>query len=166
MSSDHTGPSPILPFFSRLYGPLSPYGTALIRICLGLLIARHGYPKLFEGAVTGLAAGIIPKIGLQPALAWAYLVGVVEFGGGLMLAAGLLTRFAAAALFIEFIVIVFVVKFANGFFAFTPRAIQPGFPGMTAGGFEFEMFLGVCCLGFLLGGGGRLSLDRAIGREI
>jgi putative oxidoreductase len=158
-------PVPYVPTVHRLYAPLSPYGIALIRICLGLIIARHGYPKLFEGGAAGLAASMMPKIGLEPALLWAYLVGVTEFVGGLMLAFGLFTRIAAAALMIEFMVIVFVVKFANGFFAFTPQAIQPGFKGMTAGGFEFEMFLGLCCLGFFLAGGGKASIDTAIGRE-
>src|SRR5712691_1798482 len=166
MTMNETQPSALIPAVRRVYEPLAPYSSAFIRLCLGLLIARHGYPKLFEGAAPGLAAGIIPKLGLEPALAWAYLVGVVEFVGGLMLAAGLLTRLLAAALVIEFAVIVFAVKYANGFFAFTPRAIQPGFSGMVPGGFEFELFLGLCCLAFLFGGGGRLSIDRAIGKEV
>jgi putative oxidoreductase len=115
--------------------------------------------------VTGLA-GLLPKLGLGPSLAWAYLIGVVEFAGGVMLALGLLTRFVSVALVIEFTVIVFVVKFANGFLAFAPRAIQPGFPGMVPGGFEFELLLGLSCLAFLFGGAGRLSLDQVIGKEV
>ena len=166
MSMNEAQPSALIPALKRVYEPLAPYSSAFIRLCLGLIIARHGYPKLFEGAAAGLAAGTIPKLGLQPALAWAYLVGVVEFVGGLMLAVGLLTRLAAAALVIEFVVIVFVVKYANGFLAFTPRAIQPGFQGMVPGGFELELFLGLCCLAFLFGGGGRLSLDNKIGKEL
>ncbi len=42
-------PRPFVPALSRLYAPLSPYAYPFIRICLGLIIARHGYPKLFEG---------------------------------------------------------------------------------------------------------------------
>jgi putative oxidoreductase len=156
-------PRPFVPALSRLYAPLSPYAYPFIRICLGLIIARHGYPKLFEGLAVGLS-GIIAKLGLQPALGWAYLIGVVEFAGGIMLALGFLTRLAAASLVIEFAVIVFVIKFANGFFAFAPKAIQPGFAGYVPGGFEFEMFLGLCCLAFLFGGAGRLSIDQAIGK--
>jgi putative oxidoreductase len=161
-----TEPRPLIPALGRLYGPLAPYSYAFIRICLGLIIAWHGYPKLFEGAAAGLAGSVIPKLGLQPALAWAYLVGVVEFAGGIMLAVGFLTRLAAAALVAEFAVIVFAVKFANGFFAFAPKAIQPGFAGLVPGGFEFELFFGLVCLALLFGGGGRLSVDRAIGREL
>jgi putative oxidoreductase len=158
-------PEPIIPALRKVYAPLAPYAYTFIRVCVGLIIARHGYPKLFEGGVTGLA-GLLPKLGLGPSLAWAYLIGVVEFAGGVMLALGLLTRFASLALVIEFTVIVFVVKFANGFLAFAPRAIQPGFPGMVPGGFEFELLLGLSCLAFLFGGAGRLSLDQIIGKEV
>ena len=158
-------PEPIIPALRKVYAPLAPYAYTFIRVCVGLIIARHGYPKLFEGGVTGLA-GLLPKLGLGPSLAWAYLIGVVEFAGGVMLALGLLTRLVSLALLIEFTVIVFVVKFANGFLAFAPKAIQPGFPGMVPGGFEFELLLGLSCLAFLFGGAGRLSLDQVIGKEV
>jgi putative oxidoreductase len=158
-------PEPIIPALRKVYAPLAPYAYTFIRVCVGLIIARHGYPKLFEGGVTGLA-GLLPKLGLGPSLAWAYLIGVVEFAGGVMLALGLLTRLVSLALLIEFTVIVFVVKFANGFLAFAPKAIQPGFPGMVPGGFEFELLLGLSCLAFLFGGAGRFSLDQVIGKEV
>ena len=165
-TDETTGPQPLIPALSKIYSPLAPYGFVFVRIVIGLFIARHGYPKLFEGGTAGLAASILPKLGLQPALAWAYLVGLTEFVGGIMLAVGLLTRFVAAALVIEFAVIVFVLKWANGFFGMAPKAIQPGFPGMIPGGFEFELSWGLICLAFLFAGGGRLSVDRAIGREL
>ena len=167
MSIDETtGPRPFIPALAKIYAPLAPYGLVIIRIVIGLFIARHGYPKLFEGGTAGLAASMLPKLGLHPALGWAYLVGLTEFVGGIMLALGFLTRFAAAALVIELLVIVCVIKWANGFFGFAPKAIQPGFGGMVPGGFEFELSWGLICLAFLFAGGGRLSVDRAIGREL
>jgi putative oxidoreductase len=133
-------------------------GFALIRIVAGLTIAYHGYPKLVNG-VAGLANSVIPKIGLPAPLLWAYAVMVVEVAGGLLLAAGLLTRLAGIALTIEFLVIVFIVKFANGFIAFAPSAIQPGFAGMVPGGFEFEFLLGIICLACVISGAGAYSVD-------
>lgn len=165
MDTNATTTRHIIPALGRIYKSLAPYSYPFIRFCAGVIIARHGYPKLFEGGVNGLA-GFLPKLGLEPGLAWAYLVGFVEFGGGVLLAIGLLTRLAAAALVIEFTVIVFIVKFANGFFAFAPKAIQPGFAGMVPGGFEFEMFLGLVCLAVLFRGGDWLSVDRAVGKEL
>jgi putative oxidoreductase len=151
-SQDAHAPYPIIPAVSGIYGPLAPYGYAFMRFCVGAIIIPHGYTKLFEGAVSG-AAGMIGKLGLEPAITWAYFVGCVEFFGGILLAIGLLTRLAAAALLVEFAVIVFGIKFASGFFAFK-------------NGYEFELLLGLLCVGIFFKGGGRLSMDRAIGREL
>lgn len=153
------------PALRRIYEPLAPYAYSFIRFWVGAGIARHGYPKIFEGGAAGLAGFLSGKLGLEPSLFWGWLVGCVEFGGGILIAIGLLTRLASFALVIEFTVIVFVVKWANGLFAFSPKAIQPGFPGMVPGGFEFELLLGLCCLAFLFGGGGKASVDHAIGKE-
>jgi putative oxidoreductase len=143
------------------FDKLAPYGVLLIRVVVGVIIAYHGYPKLVNG-VAAIANGIIPNIGLPAPLLWAYLVLATEIIGGLFLALGLLTRLAAFALVIEFVVIVTQVKWANGFVAFAASAIQPGFKGLSAGGFEFEFLLGICCLAFILIGGGRYSLDYLI----
>ena len=146
--------------------PTSPadLAFALVRIVAGLTIAYHGYPKLMNG-VAGLAGSVIPKIGLPAPLIVAYVVMITEVAGGLLLAAGLFTRIVAIPLVIEFLVIVFIVKFANGFIAFAPTAINPGFAGMVPGGFEFEFLLGIICLASLIGGPGAYSLDGAIARR-
>ncbi|HEX9212166.1 MAG TPA: DoxX family protein [Bradyrhizobium sp.] len=145
-------PQPMVPALRALYEPLAPYAYALMRFCVGATIVPHGYTKLFQGTVAP-AAGMIAKLGLEPAVAWAYFVGGVEFFGGILLAVGLLTRLAAAMLVVEFAVIVFAVKFAIGFFAFK-------------GGFELELLLGLLCLAICFKGGGRLSVDHAIGKEL
>jgi putative oxidoreductase len=144
-------PQPMVPALRALYEPLAPYAYAFMRFCVGATIVPHGYTKLFQGVAP--AAGMIAKLGLEPAVGWAYFVGVVEFFGGILLAIGLLTRLAAAMLVVEFAVIVFAVKFAIGFFAFK-------------GGFELELLLGLLCLAIFLKGGGRLSVDHAIGKEL
>src|SRR6266487_1599803 len=139
-------PQTMVPALRALYEPLAPYAYALMRFCVGATIVPHGYTKLFQGTVAP-AAGMIAKLGLEPAVAWAY------FFGGILLAVGLLTRLAAAMLVVEFAVIVFAVKFAIGFFAFK-------------GGFELELLLGLLCLAICFKGGGRLSVDHAIGKEL
>ena len=142
----------IIPGLAGLYQTFAPYGYAFIRFCVGAFLIPHGYTKLFQGAAPA-AAGMIAKLGMEPALGWAYFLGCVEFIGGVLLALGLLTRLAAAALIIEFAVIVFFVKSANGFFAFRQ-------------GFEFELLWGLLCLVIFFKGGGRYSLDRLIGKEL
>jgi putative oxidoreductase len=49
-------------------------------------------------------------------------------------------------------VITFRLQFENGFF-------------WTTRGYEFALLLTLACVAYLIGGGGRYSLDRVIGRE-
>lgn len=165
MSITTTEPRAYIPALRPLYASLAPYSYSFIRFCVGAIIVRHGFPKVFMGGAAGLSGLLAGKLHLEPALVWAWVIAVVECGGGALLAIGLFTRLVSAALVIEFMVIVFVVKWANGIIAFAPPAIQPGFPGLSAGGFEFEMLLGLCCLAFFFGGAGKASIDQMIGKE-
>jgi putative oxidoreductase len=153
MSLNETAaPRLAIPALGGLYGTLAPYSYALVRFATGAILVPHGYAKLFQGGVTGLA-GMMGKMGLEPAMAWAYWIGGLEFFGAIMLAIGLFTRPVALLLFIEMVVIVFGVHLPQGYF-------------WTAKGFEYPLLLGVLCLAIFLRGGDRLSVDRAIGREI
>lgn len=153
MATEHTDRRRLaLPVLHRVYDPVAPYAYALMRLCVGAFIIPHGYTKLFKGAL-GPTIGMLSKAGLESPTAWAYLVTVTEFFGGIMLAIGLLTRLAAAALVIEFAVIVFVIKFASGFFGYK-------------GGFEYELLLGLLCLAIFFKGGGRYSVDSLLGKEL
>jgi putative oxidoreductase len=69
----------------RILGRFAPYAYALMRIATGLLFACHGAQKLF-GVLGGQRVPIATQFGLA---------GVIEFVGGLMIAAGFLTGFAA-----------------------------------------------------------------------
>lgn len=68
-----------------------------------------------------------------------------------MLALGLFTRVAAAAIAIEMSVISFAVLYPHW---------DWGRHGM-----EYTVFMGLVALGIFLAGGGRYSLDGIIGRE-
>src|SRR5437870_3468777 len=72
---DPHAPQPMVPALGVLYAPLAPYAYAFMRFCVGAIIVPHGYTKLFQGAVAP-AAGMIAKLGLEPAIAWAYFVAV------------------------------------------------------------------------------------------
>ena len=66
-------------------GWLSPYTYALLRIIAGLLFACHGAQKLF-GILGGHRVPLMSQFGAA---------GVIEFAGGLLIALGFLTSFAA-----------------------------------------------------------------------
>jgi putative oxidoreductase len=117
----------------------------------------HGAQKLFGWfGGRGLAAtaqGFEQNLGLVPGLFWGGLVGATEFFGGLLLALGLLTRPAALGVVVIMAVAVFAVHLPNGFF-------------WGNGGYEFPLLWGMMALAILFRGGGEMSLDRALGREI
>jgi len=150
----YSAPKPLLPFLAPLERGLAPLAEPLLRITAGLLLVPHGAQKLFGwfGGYGLEATGqfFATKLGLPPVLA--LVAGLVEFVGGLMLAAGLLTRPVAALVFGLMAVAVLQVHLGAGFF-------------WTAGGYEYPLFWAVAALYFVLRGGGRASLDAVIGRE-
>ena len=130
-----------VPAMAGLYDGLSGLAYPFIRVVTGLF-----------GCNIELTAGFFGKIGLEPALPMAYLVGATEFFGGLLLVIGLWTRPAAAALFVLMCVAAFKVHLVNGFF-------------WNKGGYEYPLMWACLCIAIFIRGGGRLSLDARIGRE-
>jgi putative oxidoreductase len=137
-----------------LYEAGKPWTYSLFRFCAGLFLIPHGAQKLFGmfGSSAEGMAGFFTKIGLEPALALVYLVGAVEFFGGILIAIGLLTRPAAVAAAVLLLVAVFHVHLGNGYF-------------WNKGGYEYPLLWAVLMLGIFFKGGGPLSVDNAIGKE-
>ena len=146
---------PLIPTLRPLTDALSPLGEPLVRATAGLLLMPHGAQKLFGwfGGYGVEATGqfFAAKLGLPPVLA--LVAGLIEFFGGLALAAGLATRVSAALVFGLMFVATVQVHLGNGFF-------------WTSGGFEYPLMWGLVALSFVIRGGGRFSLDAVIGREI
>ena len=140
----------LAPAYARVEGLAYP----LIRLVVGAFLIPHGLQKLFGmfGGNINATAGFFTKVGIEPALALAYLVGGIETIGGALIAIGLFTRPAAAAACIMLLVAAFKVHLGNGFF-------------WTAGGFEYPLLWALACFAIVLGGGGPLSVDRALKRE-
>jgi putative oxidoreductase len=69
----------------RILGRFAPQIYAVLRIVAGLLFACHGAQKLF-GVLGGQEVALMSQRGLA---------GVIELVGGLMIAFGILTAFAA-----------------------------------------------------------------------
>jgi putative oxidoreductase len=94
-------------------------GLLLIRVVLGGIMAAHGSQKLFGWfGGPGLAGteGWLESMGFKPARLHAVVVGLAEFGGGALLALGLLTPLGAAAIAGVMFVAIATVHWSNGFF--------------------------------------------------
>ena len=153
--ADVTAPRPYVPAFSGIYAAFDPIALPLLRLTMGLILVPHGCQKLF-GWFGGLGfekfTEIFDKIGWHPAVFWVALVALTESVGGLLLAFGFLTRFAAAAIVIFMMNAVWSTS-AKGFF-------------WAQGGMEYPILIGVVALVFLIKGGGRFSVDHALGKEL
>lgn len=145
----YTDTRPVLPFTKAITDSLSPYMEPLLRITTGAFLIPHGWGKLF-GGLEGTAQ-FFESVGFTPGYELALAVALLEVVGGLFLVLGLLTRPVAIA------VAVFMAQAAlfhapNGFM-------------WNNGGYEYPLFWMIAALFFAVRGGGRLSLDRRIGRE-
>lgn len=132
-----------------VYAAAEPYALPLLRVVTGLWLLPHGLPKIGN---FGGTAEFLSGLGYYPGWFWALIVILTETVLAVMLAAGFLTRLAAAIIFIHLLNVV-AFHWKNGFV-------------WSDGGWEYPGLWAVAVLVFLVRGGGHLSVDRAIGREI
>src|SRR5258706_5336094 len=148
MNEAQQPPRPLIPALRPLYASLEPLSWPLIRCACGLILAVHGWGKISRGAEA--MAPTFAKLGYEHPVALVYLLIFVEFFGGIAIAAGLFTRFFAAAVTIEMAVITFVHYWSNGF-------------SWLNRGYEFTLLLGLVALAILCRGGGPYSRCRHVG---
>ena len=140
----------IVPALGGVYRAFAPYTETAIRVVAGLSFVPHGYPKLFVNPTA--SAAFLEQSGYSPGMFWAVVLGCTEVFGGLLLAAGFLTRLACIPLLVFLLV-------AISFHA------QFGFVWNNRG-FEYPLFWAVVVFHFLIQGGGRYSVDAMLGREV
>ena len=127
-------------------------GLIVLRLVLGLTVAAHGVQKLFgwfDGPGLSGFAATLEQLGVRPGRTWAIVAGVVEFGGGLLVAIGLVTPIAALFVAGDLLVAVVTVHLARGFWNHN-------------GGFEYPLVLIGGLVALSLIGPGPAALDRVI----
>ncbi|HBY94612.1 MAG: DoxX family protein [Ardenticatenaceae bacterium] len=127
-------------------------GLLLLRLTVGLLIAGHGAQKLFGWfGGHGLAgtAGWLGSMGLRPAALWAFMAAISEFGGGVLLALGLLNPLGSLGVMAAMLMAISMVHWRNGVWA-------------AQAGIEFPLTNAVVALTLALAGPGAYSLDAAL----
>jgi len=142
----------LFPSLAGFYETMLPIAATFVRIVVGIMFLVHVSGK-FKAGAAAVAANILAKNGIEPALMWAYIIMFLESVGGVCLILGLFTRFFAAALAIEMLIALLFAHLVKGYAA-------------GAGGYEYVLLIGAVCLMFAIRGGGIYSVDRLIGKEL
>jgi len=139
---------PALSFLDRY----RDHGLLILRVGVGVIFMFHGWPKICGGVEMwtrlGGAVGIF-GIGFAPVF-WGFMAAASEFGGGLLLALGLLARPAA-------------------FFMFCTMVVASAFHISAGDGFAIychALKLVFVFAGLLLTGPGKFSLDSVLSQVL
>lgn len=158
-----TRPSRTRPLLAALFStrtaPL-PTDVALVavRATLAFLFIYHGARRfgwLGGASLDDWETFFEDTAGLSPGALFAVLGGIIELGGGIAIALGLLTRLAGLAIFGDMMIAIVTVEWAHGL-------------NSTGGneGYELNLALGVLALVVGILGAGRVSVDAVIERKL
>ena len=127
----------------RYLDRLQPLALLVMRLTLGAIMVDHGYHNVFGGGLHHHAQ-FVASLGFP---AWTgYVSSFTEFLGGLLILAGLLTRFAAFAICIDLAVAIATVHIHNGL--------------MGNGGYEFPLAAASLAFALIFFGGGPIAFDH------
>ena len=136
---------------NHLIGFHPSFGLLTMRIVLGTIFILHGYTKLLKKNGRQQISGVpAPEM-------MTTIIGMVEFLGGIFIAAGFYTRLAAAANVITIFVTVLIMK--------KTVSTTPPMEKKWAGGYELAVALGTMALILVMMGAGKFSLDVIILNE-
>ncbi len=128
-------------------------GLLLGRLAIGILMAAHGSQKLFGwfgGYGLDGTAGFMETLGFRPGRFFAATAAITEIGSGVLLALGLFSPFAAAAMVSVMIVAAVSVHWPHGLFA-------------AKNGIELPLLYGTGAAVLAMTGPGAYSADAWLG---
>jgi putative oxidoreductase len=130
----------------RYLDRLQPLGLLGLRLILGIIMIGHGYSKITPAGFHQ-HANFVGHLGMP----WwfAFFSTAAEFGGGILIILGLLTRFASAAFCAEMIVVIAKVHWKYGLLA--------------DHGYQLPLALAGMAFALIFVGAGAISLDAVRG---
>jgi putative oxidoreductase len=135
----------------EVWGDPANAGLLLMRLCLGLFLAYHGYNKIFGSNGFSGTAAWFASMGFKWPAAQARIAATTEVGAGILLAAGFGTPLASAGIIGIMIVAIVVAHWKVGFFVFLPGQ-----------GWEYCATIAVSAWVIAMIGPGAWSLDHVI----
>jgi putative oxidoreductase len=135
-------------FYCDTVGRVGSVGLFLLRLVMGVAFMFHGWPKI-QNPLAWMGPES-PVLGILQALA-----ALAEFGGGMALIAGFLTRLASLGIMSNMIVALGMVHLPHG----DPFVSKAGGPS-----YELAAVYLACAVLFVLLGPGRFSVDAILFR--
>ncbi len=142
--------------FAKLLRTRNDCSLAVIRITAGCVMLPHGMQKMFGSFGGAGFSGTIHNFGLRGfAAPLVVLVILAEFFGALGMIFGLLSRIGALSIAVDMAVAAITTTSHFGMFI--------NWSGKQKGeGMEFQFLMIAMAVAIVIGGGGALSIDRAI----
>ena len=120
---------------------LQPLALLVLRLVIGTIMIAHGYSKVFGGF--SHVHDMVQHLGFP---GWtAYLLAGTEFLGGILIIAGLFTRFVAVAMLIDMSVAIWKIHWHNGL--------------KGPGGVEFPLSVAAIAFALIFFGAGPIAID-------
>ena len=127
----------------------------VLRLVVGGTMMAHGWNHAFGGGKLPGTARWFESIGIRPGRVHALMATVTELGAGALLILGFLTPLAAGGVVGTMLVALVANHLRNGFFIFRPGE-----------GYEYVLMISLVSVALGALGGGRASLDHAIGLHV
>jgi putative oxidoreductase len=132
-----------------------------LRLILGFGFAYHGFGKLFTQEGHAAFVGMLGGIGLPAPDLTAWLVGGIEFFGGLALLAGAAVTAVAALQIVIMLGALFTTHLPAGFNFMNVIGMSESGPQFGMPGFEVNLLYIAGLVALIVGGAGAFSVDRA-----
>src|SRR5262245_56061643 len=81
-------PKRVFPGLGGIYDALADWAYPLLRATAGLMLLPHAWPKFMVLGAQGVAANILARRGIEPALPIAYLIMFLETVGAICITIG------------------------------------------------------------------------------
>jgi putative oxidoreductase len=128
------------------------FALLMLRLILAAVFIAHGWNHIFGGGKIAGTGRWFESLGMRPGFLHAWVASVTELGAGVLLALGLLTPLAGAAVAGVMTVAFVTNHMRNGFFIFRPGE-----------GYEYVLTLTVVAIAVGGLGAGQWSVDYALG---
>lgn len=137
------------------------FASLPLRLMLGFGFAYHGFPKIFSAAGHDQFVGMLQGIGIPLPGVMAWVVGFVEFFGGLALIVGAFVTIVSILGIINMLVAMFTVHISHAFNFINMTMTDQG-PRLGMPGFEVNLLYIAGFLALAIAGAGAMSVERTL----